>query len=313
MNRRRRIWALLAAAFIVLVVGTIGWLWERSLQARPRAEPAASPTASSPPPNPLNDESLQDWVASCDKSVNQWRQAQVVWPASLDLSLGQAVTYHASANAMTSPVPPDEAFGPSPATTHAVVRCVLGTRLRSVDDGLQVQVVGADEDGWRYQRFGPGGTLEWTWTITGIGLGDHQLNLEIRPVAQVLSDAQVAGGESYEISSIERTTQVHVTGDVIQHLSYWFTKEGGLLTTIGAAALAGLIWLLSATGQLKKAWRQAFPKSRRTTRPPARSAKSAEEPLEPKVDPPPPAAKPRKRSTRTAAAKKQAEQQAQKK
>jgi hypothetical protein len=237
------------------------------------------PSAS---PEPEVDAQLEAFVRTCEESLDArtWQPAQVSYPETMSLEVGQAETYNAAVDVRSTPAPPSEIIDAAEPTSEPVrVRCVLSARLVPVGDHITVSADdGTDEfEGWSYQTFTPSGTLEWAWTVRADKPEPGGLRLVLRPAAvaaDVLS-AQVTNQQTYE-------TDVEVTGSVLSRASYWVETEFPYLKAIAIAAGTALVAVLAWYAGLRKKWRElragpaavperARPRKRKGRRSPART------------------------------------------
>jgi len=207
----------------------------------------------------------------------------------LDVPIGDSVEYMVVADAASQPAPATAVIpGKDVRSDSATVQCTLGARLTSVDKSVGVYSDSSQGD-WTVQQFNPGGKLYWSWTISSQHAGDHQLRLELRPVAAVVQPALNGNaGDVYTgtaTSTFQQISTVHVLplaqptavattatsspapvpaekpkGDFIQRLADWIQEHKGPLAVIGAFIVAVVIATLTAIREVRKKFREVFRK-----------------------------------------------------
>jgi hypothetical protein len=260
--------------------------WTASETTSVTSRPFESPPDSG---RALNDKDLQAFINRCRKSQDVWRDVKIDWPQALDVPIGDSVEYMVVADAASQPAPATAVIpGKDVRSDSATVQCTLGARLTSVDKSVGVYSDSSQGD-WTVQQFNPGGKLYWSWTISSQHAGDHQLRLELRPVAAVVQPALNGNaGDVYTgtaTSTFQQISTVHVLplaqptavattatsspapvpaekpkGDFIQRLADWIQEHKGPLAVIGAFIVAVVIATLTAIREVRKKFREVFRK-----------------------------------------------------
>jgi hypothetical protein len=233
--------------------------------------PPSSPRRASSSPRPTLpdlDTKLQAYAADCERTVGKFKSGQVDYPRRLSLAVSQSITYVAAVDIRTAPAPPSQVIGHDSATDEAVtVRCVVGTRLTPVGGGIDVATSDATDDGWRYQEFTPSGLLKFAWTITGRAPFDQQVRLEVRPAVKGQDVGTVGASDT-----VPFVTDVHVSADWVQKLSYWFQTEWPLIVGIATPIGVALGALFTFSEKARDSFATLF---RRRRRPAGRSRTTA--------------------------------------
>lgn len=215
----------------------------------PLAEPEGSTGAL--PELPSTPADLEAFLADCERGVREWRAAQVDYPTELVARVGETVTYVAAVDARDTPVDPSEAIpGPSPTGEAAFVRCEVAARLTPVGDALTV-----DGDDWVLRRFTPVGLIRWTWAVTAVKGGDHDLQLELQPAVRAEDGSVLISDTSMDVSSF--LTRARVGEDPIDRVGNWWTDHWGTLALVGAGIGAAILGVLRYGGELAGTWRRA--------------------------------------------------------
>jgi len=237
----------------------------------PSQSPVPSPTQSSAPlpppapPPPTQDDALSAFQAQCEDGVEEWKAAQVDYPATMSLDVGEAETYNAAVDARSAPLPAEEVIeaDSGAANSESVqVRCVIAARLRAVGETLAVEDPAEDSGGWIAQEFTPTGVLEWAWTVTADKPADAELRLDLKPAIAIGSSGTATQYASQSTTSF--TTDVDVSGNWLSHVAFWFDNNWGYVTaiaiTLGGAATAVFLWWLNLRSKAKGARQGEAPK-----------------------------------------------------
>jgi hypothetical protein len=207
---------------------------------------ATSETETAPPPG-----SLDQFLADCERSLENWRPGQVVYPERLAVPLDQSGTYRATidirAGAQEQPAP-----GPGTAAEDIEVQCGVGARLVPLGEGVTV-----DETDWILREFDSPGTVEWAWSVTAVQLDDAEVRLDLRPaIAAVRGGLVIPADEDSRSPTAAFTSSIEVTGDWTDHLADWFDRDWPVITgafvLVGAAVAGVLSWLVKQRRALRE-------------------------------------------------------------
>jgi hypothetical protein len=196
--------------------------------------PTAEPTTAEPPQRP----DLLAFLADCELGVREWRAAQVDYPSELTIEVGGSASYVAAVDTRSTPADPGELIpGPSPTAEAAAVRCEVAARLSPSGEALTV-----DERDWVLRRFTPTGFIRWSWTVTAVKGGDHDLELELQPAVRTEDGRFLVSDSTLDVSTF--ITRAHVDEDAIQEVGSWMDSHKGPLAVIAAALAAAIIGVL---------------------------------------------------------------------
>jgi hypothetical protein len=198
----------------------------------PTLEPS---TPGAPPPEPTATPDLEAFLADCELGVREWRAAQVDYPSDLTIEAGGSASYVAAVDTRATPASPSELIpGPSPTAEAVAVRCEVAARLSTSGDALTV-----DETDWVLRRFTPTGFIRWSWTVTAVKGGDHDLELELQPAVRTEDGRILVSDSTLDVSTF--ITRAHVDQDAIQEVGSWMDSHKGPLAVIAAALAAAAI------------------------------------------------------------------------
>ena len=195
-----------------------------------------------PAPERYDANSLSKYVASCKKSLSSVAPARLAYPRSIDAVRGNAVSYEAAVDVTGNPPPATEQIDAvDPAVVPVTVQCVIGARLVAVGDVTIAPSDASGDAGWVYQKFPPGGVVEWSWTITPNSRGEQAVRLEFRPAAARSNNAAAVIDFSAQGAY---TTTVHASGNWLDAILDWFNRYlKEIETTVIAAGVSALaIW-----------------------------------------------------------------------
>jgi hypothetical protein len=202
-----------------------------SSESAPGSDPAATPD-------------LQTFLQDCERGVRDWRAAQVDYPAELALDIGESGSYVAAVDVRSTPGPPGSVIpGPSATAEAAFVKCEIAARLTPMGRALEV-----DDEEWVLRSFTPSGVIRWSWNVTAVEAGDHDLRLELQPAVVGQDGMVLVSGSSTAVSSF--FTRTRVEKGSMQRLGDWWKANWEVITLVAAGIGGGILALLGFGEQL---------------------------------------------------------------
>jgi hypothetical protein len=167
------------------------------------------------------------------------------------ISVNDTATYVAFIDINDEPMSAGEAvpYG-EPTQRNISVQCQVTARLMPPpDNSLQVADIGNTT-----RAFLPDGLLNWSWPVTALKPGHHDLRLVIQPA--IASGPSIFQGDPVT-QSVTLVTDINVDATPMQDVAYWWTNNWPSIVSITAAIGAGLVGFLKWSGSLVDAWRKA--------------------------------------------------------
>jgi hypothetical protein len=215
--------------------------------------------------NPLTaDITVNAFLDRCEDS-NLRFLGQLNWPGELDpVKIHESTNYLAAVDIESEQRTPKELQipGPTPESMKVQVACVLNARLIPPrDESLAIDGKTAiDEKDWIPRQFDSGGVVDWTWSVTGLKLGDHVLTLQVRPALQLGKNGPMQGDDSRIVSKV---TTVHVlSGGWVDSIGYWYDHDYPVLKKVCSGIGAALIALLAFSRKIREAVTALFKKKK---------------------------------------------------
>jgi hypothetical protein len=197
-------------------------------------------------------------LATCRQNDPEWHPGQVDYPKSLTLPLNEAKSYVAAVDIRSTP-PPATTVLPLGPTGQApiAVKCALGARLVTPPDNS----LAASNTDWNVREFTPTGVVNWSWSITALRPGDHDIQLELEPVL-VTSANGVPVGSGTADTATTFLTPVHVDTFWFEAASFWWKDNWPSIALICGGIGAAILALIKWGGSLGETIRQAMGKWR---------------------------------------------------
>jgi hypothetical protein len=230
-------------------------LARRGTPLRHSEGPDGPRTGTPPLLDPLSDRALQHFVRDClggSTRRSPVRSVQIDYPTRVVAAKDNAFAFQAVADARSQPVPPTAVIPSAEARAARVVtHCQLGAKLEALDETtLRVGAPAGESsgDGWQYKAFDESGNVNWTWPVTGLSVGTHELVVSFRPI----SSARQPRNLNLD-STVTYSTHVTVTGSTVEKTSSWVAQNKGPLSVIGGFLLAAVLGLLTAISKIRTA------------------------------------------------------------
>lgn len=245
---------VLAAASAVLVVP--GCAEEKGSPAGPGGTDYAAAA--------LKDPSLPGFIDNCAKHIDAYRPAQIAWPRTMQITLGDTTSYTITVDARAIPAPIEQLDKTVVvAGKNVAIKCAMGTQLKAMNaSALTVEADGTDADGWIWENLDKSGVLQFSWSVKANTIGNQELRLAMKPV--VSADSVPVGPSAvvrYE------TTRVLVTGGPLDKAWHWINTDGRVLRDILVTLVGAYLALLALFEKVRtgtvNAFKAAAPKSRR--------------------------------------------------
>jgi hypothetical protein len=196
---------------------------------------------------------IDRFLNDCNNKIVAWRHdARITRPDVLDVEVKQSRIFIAviDLSGATADLP-----NGNPASSKISVQCHATATLKAPDGG-EVQV--GDSDGSSNTRsFVPTATAQWSWQVTAVKPGSHEVRLLIRPALAVDSQGYVEDPSMQEVAYV---TRVNVTAGPLVAISLWVSDNWPLVvaigTAIGASVIAAVKWFASLKEEIGKASRR---------------------------------------------------------
>ena len=240
--------ALIVGAWATLIFGAVGGC---SPFIGRSVSPDSLPGVSSAGPSP---QEIKTYLTECANHINQFKNgAGLTYPRNLNVNLNDAAVFEAVIN-LNGASSPELIPNGTPTTTILSVKCeVTADLVVPPDESLKV----LDSSGSNTRSFLPTGRVQWSWPVTGLKPGHHELQLVIEP-ALVIGEAVDTDPSSQKLNFV---TDVNVNASSWQKAKLWLGDNWAtILAGAGAlgAAIVGLVrWLGSfgkVVGESKRDW-----------------------------------------------------------
>jgi hypothetical protein len=219
---------------------------------------------------------MQNYLENCRNNVIDWYDEAVLqYPESIKISLNKTEIYGAAIGITGSPPDPGEAVpSGTPTQTGISIQCFVTAELLAPSDGsLRVDEIGNTD-----RSFAPDGKVDWSWPVTALQSGHHDLRLVLRAAVQNGPD-NLRGDPTTQ--TVTRITDVDVDSTFMQDVQYWWETNWktivAILGAIGGGILAFIVWAGSLAEALAKLKATLKPSFARGDKPVVRSSEHGQE------------------------------------
>jgi hypothetical protein len=207
-------------------------------------------------PYGMSPEDIERYLDDCAQNVNNFKGgAALTYPKSLDIDVNDSQAYVAVLD-LSGEGSPELIPNGAPTGTAIAVQCEVTAQLIVPPDGsLRIT-----DSGDNSRKLAPTGRAQWSWSVTALKPGNHDLQLAIQPALVVDRTVYQSDPSTQRLTFV---TDVNGHASFWQSVGFWASDNWppilAVATAVGAATVGLVKWAGSmgeALGNAKQGWRR---------------------------------------------------------